>query len=191
LMDLGDPFDVTLLVAAVFRDLSIEYLVGGSVASSVHGMPRATNDVDVVAKITGRHVEPFVAALRDTFYVDGEMIRDAIARRASFNVIHLATMMKVDVFVFDGSELAEEEMRRKRTIEIAEGEPAVCFASPEDIILQKLEWYRKGAEVSDRQWSDLRSVIVVQGDRLDRDYLRRWATRLGLDVLLERALGTP
>lgn len=189
-MSLREPFDVTLRLAAVFADLGVEYLIGGSVASSVHGVPRATNDVDVVARLAGRHVDAFVAALRSDFYVDADMIHDAIRRRGSFNVVHLATMLKVDVFVYDGSAQAESEWARKQAIEVVAGEPALWFSSPEDIVLQKLEWYRKGNEISERQWSDVLGVIRVNGPRLDLEYLTRWAKELGLSSLLDRAMST-
>ncbi len=186
-MSLSEPFDVTLRLAAVFVELEVEYLVGGSVASSVHGVPRATNDVDLVARLAGRHVDAFVAALRGDFYVDADMIHDAIRRRASFNVVHLATMLKADVFVFDGSAQAQAELSRKQAIEVVVGEPAVWFSSPEDIVLQKLAWYRKGNEVSERQWTDVLGVLQVSGPRLDLAYLNHWAAQLGLTSLLERA----
>ncbi len=187
-MPLREPFDVTLRLAAVLDELGVEYLVGGSVASSVHGLPRATNDVDMVARLAGRHVDAFVSALRAEFYVDADMIHDAIRRRASFNVVHLETMLKVDVFVFDGSPQSQAELARKQAIEVVPGEPPLWFASPEDIVLQKLEWYRKGNEVSERQWTDALGVIRVSGPRLDRGYLEHWALELGLSPLLERAL---
>jgi hypothetical protein len=186
-MSLSEPFDVTLRLASVFVELEVEYLVGGSVASSVHGVPRATNDVDLVARLAGRHVDAFVAALRSDFYVDADMIHDAIRRRASFNVVHLATMLKADVFVFDGSAQAHAELSRKQAIEVVVGEPAVWFSSPEDIVLQKLAWYRKGNEVSERQWTDVLGVLQVSGPRLDLTYLNHWAAQLGLTSLLERA----
>jgi len=185
---LAEPFDVTLRVTTALERLGIEYLVGGSVASSVHGVPRATNDVDIVARLEGRHVAGFIQAFVSEFYVDEDMIRDAIGRRASFNLIHLATMLKVDIFVFDGSALAIEEMARKQAIEVVDGLGPVWFSSPEDIVLEKLEWYRKGGYVSDRQWSDVLGVLRVRGPNLDRKYLERWAGQLELSDLLERAL---
>lgn len=181
----AEPITVTLRVVAVLDELGIEYLVGGSIASSVHGRPRTTQDVDIVARIGGSHVAPFVAALEHEFYVDAEMIRDAIARRASFNVIHLETMLKVDVFVFAGDDLGVEEMKRRVAVPLRDA--SVWFASPEDIVLQKLDWYRKGEGVSERQWRDLVGVIAVQGARFDLGYARLWATRLGLAELLEKA----
>ncbi len=184
--ELTEPFLVASRLASTLDRLGVDYLVGGSVASSVHGLPRATNDVDMVARLGGTHVQALVEDLSDEFYIDEDMIRDAIARRGSFNVIHLATMLKADIFIFDGSPLATEEMRRRIRIELQDNR-SMWFSSAEDIILEKLEWYRKGGGTSERQWSDVLGVLRVQGARLDREYLVLWATRTGLLPLLERA----
>lgn len=177
---------VTLRVAAELERLRIDYFVGGSVASSVHGRPRTTDDVDVVAAIPGPQVDAFVRALEKEFFIDADMIRDAIRRRASFNIIHLATMLKVDIFVLGNEDFATEEMRRRRAVPLRDA--SVWFSSPEDIVLEKLDWYRKGEGISERQWRDVLGVLAVQGARLDLTYLRRWASRRGLSDLLERAL---
>jgi hypothetical protein len=183
----AEPIAVTLRVVAELDRLGIDYLVGGSIASSVHGRPRTTQDVDIVARIAGSHVAPFVSGLERDFYVDADMIHDAIQRRSSFNVIHLETLLKVDVFVFSGDELAVEEMKRRVAVPLREA--SVWFASPEDIVLQKLDWFRKGEGVSERQWRDLVGVLAVQGAAFDLEYARLWATRLGLGALFEKALG--
>lgn len=182
----AEPIAVTLRVAAALESLGIEYLVGGSIASSVHGHPRTTQDVDVVARIAGRHVADFVAALQGDFYVDADMINDAIRRRSSFNIIYLETMLKVDIFVFAGDPLGQEEMRRRVAITLRGTD--VWFASAEDIVLQKLDWFRKGDGISERQWRDVLGVLDVQGARFDQTYARTWAKQLGLDTLLEKAL---
>lgn len=182
----AEPVEVTLRVVAELERLGVEYLVGGSLASSVHGRPRATQDVDLVARIAGAHVDAFVAALSDDFYVDADMIHDAIRRRASFNVVHLESMLKVDIFVFSGDDLAREEMKRRVSVPLRS--KLVWFASAEDIVIQKLDWYRKGEGISERQWRDAVGVVAVQGERFDADYARRWAKHLELDELLERVL---
>jgi hypothetical protein len=186
LSDEPEAIAVIIRLAAELEGLGIDYMIGGSIASSVHGRPRTTDDIDVVARIAGHQVSSLVAALEEDFYVDAEMIRDAIRRRASFNLIHLQTMLKVDVFVFTGEELANEEMRRRLQVPLRDAK--VWFSSPEDIILEKLEWYRKGEGVSERQWRDVLGVLAVQGIRLDLEYVRRWADRLALRDLLDRAL---
>ena len=109
----AEPIIVTLRVTAELERMGVEYLVGGSLASSVHGLPRTTQDVDLVARIAGRHVNDLVSALEQEFYIDAQMISDAIRRRASFNIIHLATMLKMDIFVLDGDALGQEEMKRR------------------------------------------------------------------------------
>jgi hypothetical protein len=186
---LSEPLLVVARLARAFDDLGIGYLVGGSLASSIYGTPRATQDVDLVAEIAPPHVEPLASDLYDEFYVDANMIRDAIRRRASFNVVHLATMFKADVFIARDDAWSREEMSRARTEEIdtPEGRVAIRFASPEDILLHKLVWYRLGDQVSDRQWGDVVGVIRVQADSLDVAYLRSWAPSLGVFDLLARA----
>ena len=194
-MNAGEPIEVTLAVAAVLERLGIGYVVGGSLATSLHGVPRATLDVDIVADLRMSQVQDFVAALETDFFIDADMVRDAVRRRATFNILHLATMFKVDVFVAGSDELLASEMTRKQRVRIAEDPPVEVFvATAEDMVLQKLLWYRAGGGVSDRQWGDVLGVIQTQGDRLDFGYLQLWAERKEIVELLKRALaeaGTP
>lgn len=183
-----EAFEACLPVIRAFEVLDVDYLVGGSLASSFHGTPRSTLDVDLVADLKTAHGPLLVARLGDAYYADPERITLAIAKRSSFNVIYLRTMFKVDVFVLGDDPLAREEMRRRQRIDLGDG-TEVDVASAEDVVLQKLLWYRLGNEVSDRQWNDLLGVIRVRGDQLDRPYLHRWAEHLGLTDLLRRALG--
>ncbi len=180
--------EVTLLVADQFEVLGVVYALGGSLASSVHGVPRSTNDSDIVADIRVEHVDALVQALTSTFYIDGDAIRDAIQHRGSFNVIHLASMFKVDVFLprkraFDTVQLS------RRVFEVVDESSNISMyvTSAEDNVLAKLEWYRLGNEVSDRQWNDILGVLKVRASDIDKDYLCHWAARLGLSDLLTRA----
>jgi hypothetical protein len=184
-----EPVAVTLLVVDVLESLQVPYFVVGSLASATYGVARATLDADLVADLQARHAEPLAEALDEEFYVDLDTIRDAILRRSSFNLIHLDTAFKVDVFVCRGDRYDREQLRR-RTPQAVGGEAGrtVYFATAEDTALSKLAWYRSGGEVSERQWADALGVVRVQRQRLDHVYLRTWAEELHLVDLLERAL---
>ena len=176
-------------VAQALEALNVPYYLGGSVASSAHGLPRSTMDVDFVAKLREEHVNGLIARLGNDYYADAHMIRDAIQRQASFNLIHIPGSFKVDVFIAKRrpADLAAwNRIVRARPFEGAEDEFPI--SSPEDVILSKLEWYRLGGETSERQWLDILGVMKVQADQLDREYLKRWAPELGVSDLLQRAL---
>jgi hypothetical protein len=177
-------------VAHVLEQLGVRYYVGGSIASSVRGAPRASIDVDVAAELGPEHVLPFVAALGEGYYVSEERVRDAVAARRSFNLIHLDTMLKIDVFVsrqrpFDRA--AFDRLTRE-SLDAAGTSRPHPVPRAEDVILLKLEWFRAGGEVSDRQWGDILGVARAMGPTLDRGHLTRWAGELGVSDLLERAL---
>lgn len=164
-------------------------MVGGSVASSVRGIYRYTNGVDIIAEIGEEHIHPFVLNLGDAFYADPETMREALRRGQSFNVIHIGTAAKFDIFPVAGNRYVENQIEwsKLEEVPIAEGLSIRCpVASAEDTILAKLVWYRRGGEQSDRQWNDMRGVRAVQGDALDRAYMQQWARELKVDDLLER-----
>lgn len=176
---------ISEVVAALDR-IGIPHVIGGSFASSVHGIPRATNDVDLVADVRSEHVEPLVATLGHEFYVEPTAVTRAIDHGSSFNLIHYETAFKVDVFV-QGSDAFRRGQLARRTAETVGG-VALYVLSPEDTVLAKLQWYRDGGEVSDRQWRDLVEVLIVQSQGLDMDYLGSTAELMGLGELLGRAL---
>ena len=186
---LDEQASVLVRVTGFLEQLDVPYFVAGSYASNVHGFYRATADADLVADLKLKHVEPFVELLGREFYLDAVAIRDAVMRRASFNVIHFDTSQKVDVFLLKRELFPLAEMERRRQLRLAPGAPEqVWMASVEDTILAKLDWYRLGGGVSDRQWGDVTGVLKVQGERLDFAYLHHWAKELGVADLLGRAL---
>ncbi|MBW3572162.1 MAG: hypothetical protein KY467_13765 [Gemmatimonadetes bacterium] len=186
---MDEALAVTLQVISVLDRLAIPYVVGGSIASSIYGKPRATQDVDVVADVRPEHVQALVAALRSDFYLDEPAIRDAVRRRSTFNVIHLNTLFKVDVFVAKDDVATARELERGRPYVPPQAPgTTITLASAEDTVVQKLYWYRLGDHVSERQWTDAINVLAVRGQELDREYMNDLATHMGVDDLLIRAL---
>jgi hypothetical protein len=186
---LPEPIAVTLTVLDALDALDVPYAIGGSLASAVHGVIRATLDADLVPELRLEHVEPLIRRLVPAFYADRETMRQAVQQHSSFNLIDLDTMFKVDVFVarshpFDRSQLARRQLHR-----LSEDPPRYAYvSSAEDTVLAKLEWYRMAGETSDRQWQDVLGVLKVQAGRLDRGYLLRMASQLRVAGLLHRAL---
>jgi hypothetical protein len=179
---------VVLEVSRHLDRLGIPYAVGGSLASSLHGVPRSTQDADLVADLRPAHVQSFVAAVASAFYVSPERVAQAVGRRASFNLVHLATGIKVDIFMLKAEPLALQEMIRRRVLPVPGSSGATLqVTSAEDTILQKLHWYQAGNRVSDRQWNDVLGVLKVQRKNLDFEYLKEWAYRTGVEDLLRQA----
>jgi hypothetical protein len=171
----------------VFDRFGIAYYIGGSVASSVHGRRRYTQDVDVVAAIQLKHVQTLVATLQKDYYIDAGMIRGAIQNRSSFNILHNDTGVKVDVFVQKTSPFSQQEMRRAREDVLEVGSRPFFFASVEDMILAKLDWWKLGGGVSNRQWNDILEMMKEKHAGLDIAYLRQSAPMLGVADVLEKA----
>jgi len=183
-----DLIQATREIIAALDSLKIAYCVGGSLASSIHGIPRATIDGDVVAVLALRHCRPLHDALLPAFVVSHGAIVQALQNESSFNAIHRESLAKVDVFVPKSHPWYQSQIERRQLIPFGTEPGAPVFVStPEDTILAKLDWYRLGGGVSDRQWGDVLGVIKVQAESLDMAYLRKWAAELSLSDLLERA----
>ena len=183
------PISVLSLVTNLFEALQIRYVLVGSFASSLHGLYRATADIDILADIRSEHVEQLHTALQEAFYVDDIAMRRAIDRGGSFNAIHLESVFKVDVFVASRDEFAEEQLNRRLLRRLsADQSNEVYVATAEDTILAKLRWYRMGDESSNNQWKDILGILGLLGNELDKDYLGAWSERLGISYLLQRAM---
>lgn len=186
---MDDTFRAALAAADALEELGVRWFLGGSLASSVHGIPRATFDADIMADLRSQHIRPLIEKLGEGWYADEGAMQEAVKHRASFNLIHLETAMKVDVFLpklrrFDGGEFV-----RSRKMPIAEGSDVaarVCCA--EDIVIAKLEWYRLGGEDSDRQWTDVLGVLRLNVGQLDMQLLQESAQEVGVTDLLQRAV---
>lgn len=188
-MILAEPIQITRMVAETLEKFRIPYYVLGSLASSFYGIPRATADMDLIADIRQHHVQTLVQALQSNFYVDEDRIKKAVKQRSSFSIIHLQTMFKVDVFLSKDDDLSQEEMARREKFQVTEKKGQDLYiASAEDVVLNKLQWYKSGGVVSERQWNDVWEVVMLSYNRLDLHHLRNRATKRGVSKLLEKAL---
>jgi hypothetical protein len=185
---IDDPLQVTARIATAFEQLGIRYLVGGSLSSSLHGIPRATQDIDIVAELRVEHVLSLVERLGNEFYVDDARVNAAVGRGEAFNVIDRETLIKVDVFVCGDDALSRDQMARRVAYDVPSLGIRLYLSTAEDIICHKLYWFRLGGEVSERQWDDVVNVLRVQQNRLDTSLLNRIASARGVTDLLERAV---
>lgn len=186
----SEALGVTRQVTTVLDTLGVPYVIGGSLASMAHGMMRSTMDADIVAALQSHHIAALRDALGEQFYTpDESVLRQAIERRSSFNLIHLGTMFKIDIFLPQERGFERQQLARRIAQRLgSESDERVWVLSAEDVILAKLEWFRLGGESSERQWRDVLGVIKAQAPTLDTDYLREWAGRLQVSDLLERAM---
>ena len=176
------------MVTGCFEKLRIPYYIAGSVASSAYGLSRTTVDVDLIADIKIHQVDHLVKALKKDYYIDADMITKAINGSASFNLIHLDTMIKIDVFIPKDQSYDSKALARCQPDTLDEESSRMFYlSSPEDVILSKLQWYQNGGQVSQQQFKDVLGVLKVQGDKLDLQYLRHWASRLNISDLLNRS----
>ncbi len=183
------PLSVLSQVAAVLEKLEIPYVLVGSFASSMHGMYRATADIDILADVKADQVRPLLAALQGAFYVDEHAIRDAVGQRRSFNAIHFDSVFKVDIFIPKTDDFSRAQLERRQLRRISpDREDNVFVATAEDTILAKLRWYQAGEEVSVNQWNDVVGILGTSRESLDMPYLHDWAEKLGVTTLLQKAL---
>ena len=180
--------EVVHLVFSTLESLGIPSMLVGSFASSSYGPARYTQDADLIVRLNRNHIDSFVQAFSGKFFVDRGLIEQALLRGSSFNIIHFQTTFKVDFFILQKDRYSEEAFSRRvqRQLDPDTGLTA-SVQTPEDVVLSKLEWYRRGGEISDSQWRDVINILKAQADRLDTNYLRKWSEELGLSHLLQRA----
>jgi hypothetical protein len=182
----ADPIALARKIITILESLSIEYYIGGSVASSLLGESRYTEDLDLIIELDPVKAQPLLAAFLDAaFYISDSAIEDAVSGRcSSFNVLDNETLEKADLFVLQDTAFARSKMERRIQHSLADGS-SLWISSPEDIVLQKLVWGR-GSQ-SEKQWRDVLGVLKLQGDRLDFDYLWHWSVELGISEALDQA----
>jgi hypothetical protein len=179
----------TLKVVQALEALRVPYVVCGSVASAIHGIPRTTMDSDLVADLSQEHVTPLAAALQSEFYLDEDSMRESIDRRSSFNVIYIDTMFKVDLFIPKARSFDQAQLADRVEMEVtSDPQRKAWFVTAENIVLAKLEWFQLGDQVSERQWRDVLGVLKTQGKNLDFAYMQQMAKTLGVADLLKLAL---
>ena len=182
-----DVIAVALQCADALEAAGVGYFLGGSLASSLQGEPRATNDIDFVVDLRLPQLPAFVQALGTDFDVDEESLRDAVRQGASWNIFHLPTVTKVDLFLLRSGGFDRSEFERRRRVVLTQDGRGLFIKSPEDSVLRKLLWFREGGETSTTQWRDIVQVLRVTGGQMDMDYLNSWAGSLGVTALLDRA----
>lgn len=183
------PVDAFEAVRSSLERAGIRFAIGGSWASTALGEPRLTNDIDIVAELTPGNLQMFIANLPDSFYVDPEEAVRAIRLGRPFNVIHMPTAFKFDLFPAAAFALGIEELDRAIHLAgTALSKAPAPFVTPEDILLAKLYWFRSRGEVPEVQWRDIEGIVRVGAGTLDRDYLQQGAARVGVRDLLEKAL---
>jgi hypothetical protein len=185
--DVVTALDVALRVAAALEAVGCAYFVGGSLASSLQGEPRATNDIDLVVAMMPHRVRAFAEELGPDFEVDQDMLRDALTRGSCANIFYLPMVTKIDLFALGPSRYDEVEFSRRRKVTVRASGEQLFVKAPEDTVLRKLLWYRQGGEVSHKQWRDVVEVLRVSGAEINRQYLVTWAEKLGVEDLLARA----
>ena len=166
------------------ENAGIPYMISGSFGSSLHGEPRATNDIDLIIAPTARQLNIFIQSLSEGYYVSSEAAREAFRNRSIFNVIDYQTGWKADFIIRKDRAFSLEEFRRRICANILGVQ--VSVVSPEDAILSKLEWSKAGE--SGLQFRDALGIAVVQWESLDKEYLRKWARELSIEDLLETLL---
>ncbi len=187
---MNNPQDIAILekLTDVLANLHIPYCIGGSLASSAYGKVRFTQDADITVEPFGQIAEKFYENLKNEFYITKEAMTNALQNRNSFNVIHFVTAFKIDIFIRKENDFQKQMLLHTRKLKLGTGDKLLCFVSPEDIILLKLDWFKQSDSTSQRQWTDVIGVLQGQANTIDFEYLKIWAKKLGFMELLTQAI---
>ena len=187
---MNNPQDIAVLekLTDILDKLNIAYAIGGSMASSAYGTARFTQDADITVEPFEPMSDSLFDALKNEFYISKDAMHQALQNRTSFNIIHLASAFKIDIFIRKENEYQKQMFSHRRKLRLGDIKKEQSFVSPEDVILLKLDWYKQSGCNSERQWSDVLGVLSAQKDSLDFEYLKNWAKKLGLNELLQKAI---
>ncbi len=188
---MGEPEEYLVLkqLTDALDDLKISYAIGGSIASSVYGKVRFTQDADIAVAPFGDNAGQLYDVLKEAFYISEDAMNQAISDRGSFNIIHLKSAFKIDIFIQKDDDFHKLMFVRRKKVKLDESiDHLFDIVSAEDIILLKLQWYESADCMSQRQWSDVLGVLTVQAGSLDLKHLRSCSEKLGVKVLLEKAV---
>jgi len=187
---MNNPNELAILrdFTDILEQLDIAYAIGGSMASSIYGNIRFTQGTDVTVEPFESRAQQLFEMLRQEYYISKEGVFQALKNQSCFNIIHLTSAYKIDVFIRKNNAFEKQLIKRRRQLKLSEQEQKLfSVVSPEDIILLKLQWYQQGGCSSELQWNDVLGVLTIQKDRLDFEYLSTWADKLSIRQLLESA----
>ena len=175
----------------ILERLGISYAIGGSMASSIYGMVRFTQDADITVVPFAKQADELYQLLKERYYISKEAMNTALIQRGSFNVIHLESPFKIDIFICKDTAFEKQLILRRKLLRFSDSvDKNFAVVSPEDIVLLKLRWYLEGGQISDRQWQDILGILAVQKKNLDFEYLNRWTAILGINELFQKAVNT-
>jgi len=188
---MGEPEEFLVLKQLIdaLDYLSIDYAIGGSIASSLYGKVRFTQDADINVALSGDKAQELYNILKENFYISKDAMHEAVSSRGSFNIIQLESAFKIDIFIQKDDDFYRQLFLRRRKVKLEDSiDYLFDIVSAEDIILLKLQWYQSSGCMSERQWTDVLGVLAVQARSLDMKYLRSCSEKLGLKDILQKAV---
>jgi hypothetical protein len=187
-MSNSQELEILKSLTEVLEQMDISYAIGGSMASSIYGKVRFTQDADITVEPFDNQADKLFEILKPQYYISKEAMYQALMQRRSFNIIHLESAFKIDIFIRKDTAFEKQLITRRRTLKLSDSlEKSFSVISPEDIILLKLQWYCDSGH-SERQWNDVVGILTTQREKLDFHYMRKWSDILGINELLEKVI---